>query len=168
MDDIAVLFGLETATGQRGELSPIERLLNEFETHESREEASISHYKKILAMAPNPVIKFILQLIISDEEKHRAVIHAMINTLRGSMLWSKPEGALDGVADLGELNHQLRSVTEDLIALEKEGVRECKALVKESSGYYYGIFKILLESMIRDSEKHIELLEFLRERMGEA
>jgi hypothetical protein len=39
--------------------------------------------------------------------------------------------------------------------------------VKESRGYYHGVFKILLDSMIRDSEKHIELLEFVKENLKE-
>jgi hypothetical protein len=39
--------------------------------------------------------------------------------------------------------------------------------MKESSGYYHGVFKILLDSMMRDSEKHIELLEFLKASLTE-
>ena len=117
---------------------------------------------------PNPVTRFILQLIVSDEEKHRAVIHAMIATLRGSLLWSKPEGSLEGMGDFAAHNAQLRASTDAFIQLEKEGIRECKTLVKESSGYYHGVFKILLDSMIKDSEKHVELLEFLKEHLKEA
>jgi hypothetical protein len=117
---------------------------------------------------PNSVTRFLLQLIISDEEKHRAVIHAMIATLRGSLMWKKPEGSLEGVADLAATNGQLRVITDEFIELEKDGIRECKRLVKDSSGYYHGVFKILLDSMIRDSEKHIELLEFLKENLKDA
>jgi hypothetical protein len=117
---------------------------------------------------PSPVTRFLLQLIISDEEKHRAVIHAMVATLKRSLEWSKPEESLEGRADLAETNGQLRVSTDAFIELEEEGIRECKTLVKESSGYYHGVFKILLDSMIRDSEKHIELLEFLKENLKEA
>jgi hypothetical protein len=90
------------------------------------------------------------------------VIHAMIATLKGSLTWTKPEGSLESVADFSAMNGQLRASTEAFIELEKEGIKECKALAKESSGYYHGVFKILLDSMIRDSEKHVELLEFLK------
>jgi hypothetical protein len=55
--------------------------------------------------------------------------------------------------------------TDAFIELEREGIKECKTLIKESSGYYHGVFKILLDSMIRDSEKHIELLDFLKEQL---
>jgi rubrerythrin len=144
-------------------------LLNEFEAHEAKEEKSLEQYRKLLGRMPNPVTRFLLQLIISDEERHRAVIHAMTATLRGSLTWTKPEGSFEAVtADLAETNGQLRVSTDAFIELEKEGIRECKTLVKESSGYYHGVFKILLDSMIRDSEKHIELLEFLKENLKEA
>jgi hypothetical protein len=45
------------------------------------------------------------------------------------------------------------------------GIREYKNLVKDSAGYDHGLFKTLVNSMIRDSEKHVELLEFLRQRL---
>jgi hypothetical protein len=116
---------------------------------------------------PNPITRFLLQLIISDEERHRAVIHAMVATLKGSLTWTRPEGSLEGSTDLATLNGQLRTTTDAFIDLEKEGIKECKTLMKESSGYYHGVFKILLDSMIRDSEKHIELLGFLKENLKE-
>ncbi len=168
ISDMAALFASKIDPRGSPEISPVERLLNEFESHEAKEEKSLEQYRRLLTEMPNPITRFLLQLIISDEEKHRAVIHAMIATLRGSLMWNKPEGSLEGAANLAETNSQLRANTDAFIQLEKEGIRECKTLVKESSGYYHGVFKILLDSMIRDSEKHIELLEFLKENLKAA
>jgi bacterioferritin (cytochrome b1) len=169
MEEISDMVALFATKAGSPEISPIERLLNEFEAHEAKEEKSLEQYRKLLSGMPNPVTRFLLQLIISDEEKHRAVIHAMIATLRGSLTWNKPEGSLEGTTDLAGTHAQLWVNSADaFIELEKEGIRECKTLVKESSGYYHGVFKILLDSMIRDSEKHIELLEFLKEHLKEA
>ena len=72
------------------------------------------------------------------------------------------------MADLGELNGQLRQVTDELIELEKTGIREYRALGKESRGYYHGLFKVLLDGMIIDSEKHVQLLEFLKKSLERA
>ncbi|HEU4341496.1 MAG TPA: hypothetical protein VFU31_07990 [Candidatus Binatia bacterium] len=167
MDEIGTMamFEMGFVPVAPGEISPVERLLNEFEAHEANEEKSIEQYRKLLAELPNPVARFLLQLIVSDEEKHRAVIHAMIATLKGSLLWTRRAGALEGTADLATTNGRLRATTDEFIALEKQGIQECKTLMKESSGYYHGVFKLLLDSMIRDSEKHIELLEFLKEHL---
>jgi len=162
MEESAEFGALFNTKANMDEISPIEHLLNQFETHEMKEEKSIEYYKKLLNALPNPVTKFLLQLIISDEEKHRAVIHAMVATLKGSLTWTRPEGSLEGSTELATLNGELRTTTDAFIDLEKEGIKECKTLMKESSGYYHGVFKILLDSMIRDSEKHIELLEFLK------
>jgi len=93
------------------------------------------------------------------------VIHAMVATLKGSLTWTKPEGSLESTRDFSKTYDRLRATTEEFIKLEKEGIRESKRLVKESSGHYHGVFKVLLDSMIRDSEKHIELLEFLKKNL---
>jgi hypothetical protein len=85
----------------------------------------------------------------------------MVSTLRGSLTWTKRTDSLEGAGDLASMNGKLPEVTEELLRLETDGIREYKVLVKESSGYYQGLFKLLLDSMIRDSEKHVELLEFL-------
>jgi rubrerythrin len=158
--DVSAIFGL---TAMQEGISPVEKLLNEFEAHEAKEDHALEFYKRSVAHMPNPVTRFLMQLIVSDEEKHRAVIHAMVSTLRGSLTWSKPAGSLDGVGDLATIDDKLREVTEEFIRLEIDGIKDYRALIKESSGYYHGLFKILLDAMIRDSEKHVELLEFLRD-----
>jgi bacterioferritin (cytochrome b1) len=163
--DVAAMFDL-TKIPEGG--SPVERLLNEFEAHEAKEEKSLEYYRKAVQEMPNPMNRFLLQLIVSDEEKHRAVIHAMVATLKGSLTWTKPAGSLEGTGDLAGTDGKLLGVTEDFIQLEKEGIREYKTLIKESSGYYHGLFKVLLDSMMRDSEKHVELLEFLKESLKAA
>lgn len=160
--DATAIFGM--AKSPEG-VSPIEKMLNAFEAHESQEESTLEFYKKALAHMPNPATRFVMQLIISDEEKHRAVVHAMVATLRGSLTWTKPPESLEGASDLAGMDGKLREATEEFIRLEKEGIREYKALVKESRGYYHGLFKILLDSMIRDSEKHVELLKYLKESL---
>ena len=159
LSDMAALFG--PLLPERDVRSPVERLLNEFEAHEAKEEKSVEQYKNFLAELPDPITRLLLQLIIADEEKHRAIIRAMIATLKASLTWSTPAGTLTGAADLTQVSGALRSVTDAFIDLENEGIREYKTLAKASSGYYHGLFKVLVESMIRDSEKHVQLLEFL-------
>jgi rubrerythrin len=146
-------------------ISRVENLLNEFEAHEAKEDRALEFYKKTLSHMPNPFTRFLMQLIVSDEEKHRAVVHAMAATLKGSLNWTKPSDSLEGDMDVSSLNGEIRKATEELLRLEKEGIREYKVLSKESSGYYHGLFGVLIDSMIRDSEKHVQLLEFLRDSL---
>ena len=59
---------------------------------------ALDDYRSAFGEVKNPVNRFLLQLIVSDEEKHRAVIHAMVATLKGSLTWTKPAGSLEGIA----------------------------------------------------------------------
>lgn len=167
MDELADVNAMYDWFKAGDPVSAIERLLNEFEAHESKEEKALEQYKAVIGGVNNPVHRFLLQLIISDEEKHRAVVHAMATTLKGSLNWTKPAGSLEGDPDPAATNRQLLAVTEDFIKLEREGIREYKILLKASENYYHGLFQILIGAMIRDSEKHTELLEFLRARLKE-
>jgi bacterioferritin (cytochrome b1) len=165
MADVNVMYEL-LRSGD--ELSAIEKLLNEFEAHESKEEKSLEQYRGAAGQIKDPVNRFVLQLILSDEEKHRAVVHAMAATLKGSLTWTKPGGSLEGEPDSAAVNRKLVGATEEFIKLEREGIKEFKSLLKASEDYYHGLFKILISAMIRDSEKHVELLEFLHERLKAA
>ena len=164
MEEFADVTALSEFMATREGISPIERLLNEFEAHEAKEDHALEFYKETLAHMPSPLTRFLVQLIVSDEEKHRAVAHAMAATLKGSLNWTKPLGSLEGGVPSGPVG-ELRQATDELLRLEKDGIREYKLLAKESSGYYNGLFKVLLDAMIRDSEKHVELLEFLKEHL---
>jgi bacterioferritin (cytochrome b1) len=145
--------------------SEVERLMNEFEAHENGEREFVQAYREIAEKTKNPLIRFLLRLIISDEEKHHAVTHAMASTLKGDLTWTKPEAAIRGLADLRQEQGELLKLTEGFIKLEKQGMKEYKKLIKASEGYYGGLFVLLLRSMIHDSEKHVEILEFLRRRL---
>ena len=151
------------------EISAVEQLMGEFDYHEEQEGEFIKQYKEIAERSKNPLVKFLLDLIISDEEKHRAAIHAIVSTLKGDLTWTNPDDALQGFGELDEEkeNKELLKVTADFIKHEKEGIKDYKKLMKSSKGYYYGVFVLLLQSIIRDSEKHVEILEFLRRRLRE-
>lgn len=163
MEDFADPSALFARPGEG--ISPIERLLNDFEAHEAQEDRALDFYKKCLAHLPNPAMRFLLQLILSDEEKHRAVVHAMAATLKGSLNWTKPASSLEGIGDAAVRDSELLRVTDELIELERSGIKEYKVLAKESGDLYHGLFKILLDGMIRDSEKHLEMLLFLKENL---
>jgi rubrerythrin len=150
------------------EISEVEGLMNKFEAHEKEEGKFVRRYKEIAEKSKNPFLKFLLQLVISDEEKHHAVLHAMVSSLRGDLAWTKEKDAIRGLYDLAGENGELLKLTEDFVRLEREGIKEYKKLAEESKGYYRNLFVLLLRTMIRDSEKHAEILEFLGQRLKEA
>jgi bacterioferritin (cytochrome b1) len=155
-------------SGRGDDISPVERLLNEFEAHEGEEEKILKEYRKVAAETQNPLIKTLLQLIITDEEKHRAILHSMLSTLRGDLNWTRPEDAITGLYEIGAAKETLVHATDAFIRLEKEGMQECKELITESKRYHQGVFALLLRCMMNDSEKHIDILEFLKNALKQA
>jgi rubrerythrin len=152
---------------QPPEIPEMERLLNQFENHETQERDFLREYKTVSAEVEDPLVKFLLQLIISDEEKHHAVTHAMVSTLKGDLNWTKPDDAIRGLYELGEERKKLLAVTEEFIRAEKDGILECKNLTKVSRRYYKGLFALLFKCMIDDSKKHVEILQFLKNKLKE-
>ena len=169
METIPEVYAMMGQTsGETPEISEVERLVNEFEAHESQEGKFLQSYKELAGKSDNRVVKFLLQMIVSDEEKHHAITSAMASTLKSDLDWTNRDDAIRGLYDLKADKEKLLSLTEDFIQVEKEGIREYRSLIKESKGYYRDLFGLLFRSMIRDSEKHIEILEFLRNRLKEA
>lgn len=171
MEKIPEIYAIMDGTSSDSEpadISEVERLVNELEAHERQEGMFLKRYKDLATKSDNRVVRLLLQMIVSDEERHHAVTHAMASTLRGDLNWTRPEEALRGLYDLRVDKEKLLDVTEDFIAIEKEGINEYRSLIKESRGYYRDLFVLLFRSMIRDSEKHVEILEFLRDRLKEA
>lgn len=163
-----MIYGRKWGEAEPPEISDVERLINEFEAHERQERKILDRYQWITEKSKNPFLKFLLQLIVSDEEKHYKVTHAMLSTLRGDLTWTSPKDAIRGFTDLGDGKEDLLGLTEEFVRIEKEGIKDYKNLIKVCKGYYRGLFVLLFRSMIRDSEKHVEVLEFLKSKLKEA
>jgi rubrerythrin len=166
--EIYAMLGKEAGEPDAQAISEVERLANEFEAHEGQEGSFLKQYKELVGQTDNRMVKFLLQMIISDEEKHHAITHAMLSTLKGDLNWSSPADAIRGLYELKNEKEKLLGLTENFIQVEKTGINEYKQLIKESKGYYRDLFGLLFRSMIHDSEKHVEVLEFLRDRLKEA
>ena len=166
--EIYAMLGKEAGEPDAQAISEVERLANEFEAHEGQEGSFLKQYKELVGQTDNRMVKFLLQMIISDEEKHHAITHAMLSTLKGDLNWSSPTDAIRGLYDLKNEKEKLLGLTENFIQVEKTGINEYKQLIKESKGYYRDLFSLLFRSMIHDSEKHVEVLEFLRDRLKES
>lgn len=161
------VLGQTPGAQEGGSGSEVERLMNKFESHEEDERKFLHQYKEIADKSKSRFVKFLLQLIISDEEKHHAVTHAMVSTLQGSLRWTQPADAIGSLHEGEEEKDELLRVTHDFIGLEKKGIKEYKKLSKECGDYYHGLFGILLETMVQDSDKHIRILKFLQKKLKE-
>jgi len=150
------------------ETSEVERLMKEFESHEAHEAVFVRRYREIFQRMRNPLVKFLVELILADEEKHHTVLKCMTSTFKGALTWTRFENAVEGLYNLGQQKDEVLNVTEEFIRAEKKEIVEYRTLMRASKKYYQGLFALFLAVMIHDSEKHIEILEFLRQKLKEA
>ena len=144
-------------------VSPVEQLMASFASHEKRERDSLRDYHGVLEKHDSPLVKYLVQLVIADEEKHHEIVRNIASSLAADLTWDS-SGA--SVPQLGTLTVEDRDalmlLTEELIAEEKHGIDDFKKLLKVSKGYYSGLLELLIGVIIHDSKKHVMMLKFLK------
>jgi rubrerythrin len=150
------------------EFSSVQRLMNEFQSHADHEERWLSNYQAIAKEASDPLIRFLLGLIVADEQRHHELTKRMITKLKDELAWTRAEGLTRRVYEKGEKRTQLLSSVERFLEVERKGIKEYERLKKESQGLFRDVFALLYTTMIHDSHKHIGILEFLRLKLAES
>jgi hypothetical protein len=149
------------------EFSSVQRLMNEFQSHATHEERWLSSYQEIGKETSDPQIQFLLGLIVADQERHHELTNRMISKLKDEMAWTRSSGPLRRTGEKGEKRKRLLMSVESFLEAERKGMEEYKRLKKESQGLYRDVFALLYTTMIHDSHKHIDILEFLRLKLKE-
>lgn len=71
------------------EFSSVQRLMNEFQSHAIHEERWLSSYRELATETTDPKIRFLLGLIVADEEKHHELTARMILKLKDELAWTR-------------------------------------------------------------------------------
>jgi hypothetical protein len=146
------------------QFSPVQRLMNEFQSHATHEERWLSSYQEIGKETSDPQIQFLLGLILADQERHHELTNRMISKLKDEMAWTRSSGPLRRTGEKGGKRKRLLMSMESFLDAERKGYKRLK---RESQGLYRDVFALLYTTMIHDSHKHIDILEFLRLKLKE-
>lgn len=151
--------------GQMIASSDDDALLRLVRSHAEREGEALASYQRIIEQSDDPGMQYAMGLIMDDEVRHHQHISEMINEVQSSV-WEldiRPRVPSFRVRD----GAVLLEMTEQLIAFEKEDARELKRLRKETRrNNSYPMFPVLVEMMLHDTAKHIEILTYIRSRLS--
>ena len=147
------------------EFSIVQRLISEVKAHESAEERWLSAYKKTAAEAEDPITRFLLNLIIADEERHHQIIGRMISSLKDDLVAPGKAVPLAVSANAKTRARELNQSIDRFVAVERNGIREYKKLNKASERFNQKLLALLCRSIIQDSVKHIDILRYLRSKL---
>jgi rubrerythrin len=150
------------------EFSSVQRLMNEFQAHAAHEGSWLRDYQAIAKESADPLIRFLLGLIVADEERHHELTIRMIAKLKDELAWTRSEGLPRRAQLKGTKAQELLLSVEGFLDAERKGIKEYERLKKQSQGLYRDVFALLYQTMIHDSLKHIGILEFLRQKLTES
>lgn len=164
-----LIMSLYASQPNEKEVSVFERMLEQFAAHEQHEQAFVTEYGKIVKGLDNPLVRFLLELIIADEEKHHTLVRSIASGLRKDLEWLRDGADMPKLGSMSqEQRDELLSLTGELIKAEEETIGQFKALMKQSEGYRKGLPTLLIKTIIHDSEKHLMILDYIDERLREA
>lgn len=148
------------------EFSMVQRLMHEFQSHAEHEERSLAGYRENAGQSPDPLISFLFELIVADEEKHHQLMGRMIAKLKDELVSTSAQMPARNGLDSAERKRLVKAV-EELIDAERKGVEEHEHLRKASRKLRRDVFELFYDVMIHDSRKHLAILDFLRRRLSE-
>lgn len=150
------------------EFSAVQHLMNEFRSHENDEAKRLKSYQEIADQAEDPLARFLLGLIIADEERHQQIVGRMISRLEKDLAWKQSEGTAHKSRPSAIKAARLQATLDRFVAVERSGIKDYERLRQASGGLGHDIFDLLCRTMVHDSEKHIAILEFLQRRLRQA
>ena len=149
------------------EFSSVQHLMLEFQAHATQEQQWLSGYQALANQSSDPLVRLLLGLIVADEDRHHDLTKRMISKLKDELAWTRSQGLKRRVYEPGQTGKRLLASLEGYIDAERTGIKEYERLRKQSRGLYRDVFALLYSTMIQDSNKHIAILEFLREKLLE-
>lgn len=140
-------------------------LLRLFDEHGKREGSLLEVYRSAAESAEEDEgVQYLVQLILEDEARHHRFFEEMANAVR-SFLWEldvEPSTPSLGV----RRNDALLSATKALLRFEKDDLKELRRLRKTlRRSRTTSLDPLLVDLMIRDTQKHIAILDYLRHRL---
>lgn len=129
-----------------------ESLAVAFERHADEEGKILAQYRTLADKLGQSPAKFLINLILTEEELHHEL-------LRATARWLREHASAEGSTILpgGSADELLRR-TEELRKHETDTIEACRSLRTELSGIGGELLVSVLDVMAMDSEKHHRLL----------
>jgi hypothetical protein len=146
-----------------------QELYNHFRSHIANEEELIRAYGELAASAAVPGFGYLARLILADEQRHHQLFADLAETIE-----AEAESLADGSAvpsiSVRRLSDDQRqrmlALTDRFLALEREDARDLDRLAKELKVVKdTTLWHLLVELMRADTQKHIRILRFMRDRL---
>ena len=147
------------------EKSPIEKLFAQLEAHECEEAEVLEDYEAAAHEAPDAGFRYLMGLVLEDEERHHRLSKAMADEVEQSLLWLKGDEPLPGIHASAQVRDKLLRETERFLQIEHDGERQLAHLRHQVKDMHAGLLELIVDMMDADTRKHVRILEYIKHRL---
>lgn len=138
---------------------------HQFASHVRQETAFLEQYEELVEEVGDPGIAFLLRMILADEHRHHELFEEMSRAALGESDAAVPAPP----APDRDMAAALLVPTERFLDAERDDQQTLRRLRKElKPARDDTLWPLLVEMMEIDTEKHIRVLEYLRQRLRAA
>lgn len=122
-----------------------------------------SKYRKLAAESGAADVRYLINLILEDEERHHRWLGQLASSVR-ALSTGERDTEIPWVGHLDD-RQALREATKEFLRIEREDLRSLRQLKKELKDVEHTtLWGLLVHLMLLDTEKHIEILQFIARR----
>ncbi|MHB8340015.1 MAG: hypothetical protein ACYDB7_02440 [Mycobacteriales bacterium] len=135
-------------------------------SHSREEDRILETYQRFAEQAESEAIRYLVRLIVADEQRH----HQLIAEIANSIAWSDPKWSPEATVPMleqcaGDADPQLLAESKTLLAAERRDHAELRQLRRQLRPVdKTTMWGLLVDLIIKDTEKHIRILQFMTKR----
>ena len=129
--------------------------------HVQREGKMLGEYVTAAETTPSKALSFLIRLLAEDERRHHQLINDLAASLKSEAEFRREEPVIPRLDFDADTSGRVRELTRELLEGEKSDLKEMKRLRKNLRTVQdYTLWALLVDVIMRDTEKHIAILQF--------
>lgn len=113
----------------------------------------------------SPAFRYLAAMILEDERRHHQTFEDLAEAIRAMGELRSDDLPIPRVSGLRHDKEAVLALTERLLSVERGDAKELKRLAKELKTFEdTTLWVLLLDLMRHDTDKHIKILKFIRDR----
>jgi hypothetical protein len=134
--------------------------------HERDEQDIIGRYRDARMTTDSEAFRYLIGVIIEDEDRHHRFTTEIVNALRSDVELTDVSPRVPMLKAWKPVAPELMEATEEFLRLERGDAKHLKELARDLRDTRdTTLWHILVTMMLDDTNKHIHVLEFLRDHL---
>jgi hypothetical protein len=146
-----------------------QQLFSHLVEHERDEQVIMTRYREACLSTDSEAFQYLVGLILEEEDRHHRFTMEIANALRSDVEFAEVTPRVPVFKAWKPVDRAILDATREFLQLEREDARHLKQLAKDLRDTRdVTLWHLLVTLMQVDTDKHIQILEFLRDHLRAA